>query len=59
MASVGYSFATLLGRVTGNEDQAYQFLNSMTPEELAQRNRDESRLKAKAKKRKVGRMKPR
>lgn len=51
--SVGYSFAVLQDRVTGNKQQAYQLINTMNPEELAQRNRDESRLGKKAKKRRV------
>lgn len=57
--SVGYSFAVLQGRVTGDEEKAYRLINSMTPEELVQRNRDESknRLRAKVRKRRVGRVK--
>ena len=57
MASIGYSYATLLGRVSGNENKAYNFINSLNPDEAAQRNRDESKLRSKAKKRRVGRMK--
>ena len=57
MASIGYSYATLLGRASGDQNKAYNFINSMNPEEAAQRNRDESRLKSKAKKRRAGRYK--
>ena len=57
MSSIGASFAILQGRLTGNENKAYNFINSMSPDEAAQRNRDESRLRSKAKKRRVGRHK--
>jgi hypothetical protein len=48
--SVGHAYAILRGRITGDAGKAKSFLESMTPEERTLRNRNESRLRRKAKK---------
>lgn len=54
-SSVGGAFAILKGYRMGNPEKAQNFLNSMDPAALGERNRQESRMRVRAKKRhKVG-----
>jgi hypothetical protein len=51
MGSIGYSFGVLKGYIPGDPDEAQKYLDSLRPEELVERNRQESRVKNKLRKR--------
>lgn len=51
-SSVGHAFAILKGRATGDREDASRYLNEMSPTQLIMRNRSESRIRARIKKRK-------
>ena len=46
MASVGRAYAVLRHRLSGNKQEAADFLNSMSRPQLQQRNRLESRARS-------------
>lgn len=50
-SSVGHAMAILRGFRMGNPQKAERFLNSMDPAALKERNRQESRMKVKVRKR--------
>jgi len=54
MKSVGYSFGVVRGYKAGNLKEAQQHLDSFRPEELAERNRQESRVRNRVRKRAIG-----
>lgn len=49
MQSVGHAYAVLKGYRMGDRKEAHNFLQSMHPTERILRNRNESKLRAKAK----------
>ncbi len=50
MSSVGQAYAVLAGRITGNKQDAEQFLGSMFKKQLDARNVQENRSRNKGKK---------
>lgn len=58
MHSVGHAFGILRGYREGNSEEAQAFLDSMHPAEMRERNRQESKVNNKLRKRaqKVGSM---
>ena len=49
MSSVGRAYAILKGKMTGNKEEAYNFLQEISPGRKIVQNRMESKLRAKAK----------
>ena len=49
IASVGQAFGVLRGSMTGDPEEAKEFLESKSPFEIAMRNRQESRMRARRK----------
>jgi len=51
--TIGHAFGILKGYIAGNPEEADKFINSMHPAELRERNRQESQVKNKLRKRAI------
>jgi hypothetical protein len=50
VGSVGHAYAVLRGRLTGDQDEASNFLDSLSDSERTLRNRKEGRVRKKLRK---------